>query len=100
MALVWEPGSGQRWIKKGAKLGHFVVEQVKSTSILYYDGTHTHELAVITDQAHTKVAQDDKNKSTPKKPSEPEQQRVIKPAPLQRARRTPPTRIAAKSTSS
>lgn len=48
MALVSEPGSGARWVKQGAHLGHFVVESVKRGMILYRDDDRLLEMAVDT----------------------------------------------------
>lgn len=46
MALVSEPGRGSRWVKPGARLGHFVVEKVKRGAIVYRDGDRLLEMAV------------------------------------------------------
>ncbi len=97
MALVWEPGSGCRWIKKGAKLGHFVVERIEGASVLYRDGQNTHEMAFVPGQAATGVARDNNIKPVPKESRKPD--RAPRPSPLQRARRTPSTRVVVKSTS-
>ncbi len=48
MALVSEPGSGVRWVKQGAHLGHFVVEKVERGMIVYRDGDRLLEMAVDT----------------------------------------------------
>ena len=99
MALVWEPGSGCRWIKQGAKLGHFVVEQVKSTSIVYRDGQRTHEMAFVPGQTTTRVARRNNHNSTPEQNSQSDR-RESRPAPPRGIRRTPPTRVSVKDTSS
>jgi hypothetical protein len=98
MALVWEPGSGYRWIKQGGKLGHFVVEQVKSTSIVYREGDRKHEMAFVPGQITTRLAQDHNNKPSPKQSDEPERL-APRSAPPRKDFRTPPTRVAAKSES-
>lgn len=46
MGLVWEPGSGYRWIKQGERLGHFVVEEVGPGLIAYRNGDQMLEMAV------------------------------------------------------
>lgn len=49
IALVWQPGGGGgtfQWIKQGARLGHFVVEEIKPGSITYVGGGQTHEMKV------------------------------------------------------
>ncbi len=99
MALVWEPGSGHRWIKQGAKLGHFVVEQVKSTSIVYRDGQNTHEMAFVPGQTITRLARENNHNSTPEQTGQSDR-RESRPSPPQGIRRTPPTRVSAKDTSS
>lgn len=99
MALVWEPGSGHRWIKQGSKLGHFVVEQVKSTSIIYRDGQHTHEIAFVPGQTTTRLARENNHNSTPEQNSQSDQ-RESRPAHPRGIRRTPPTCVSVKNTSS
>lgn len=49
MGLVWEPGSGYRWIKQGERLGHFVVEKVGPGLIAYRNGDQLLEMAVNAD---------------------------------------------------
>lgn len=48
VALVSEPGRESRWVKQGARLGHFVVEQVGRGMIVYQDGDQLCEMAVDT----------------------------------------------------
>ena len=45
MALVSEPGSGTGWVKKGARLGHFVVDKVERGTLVYRDGDRLCEVA-------------------------------------------------------
>ena len=99
MALVWEPGSDYRWIKQGAKLGHFVVEQVKGTSIVYRDGQRTHEMAFVPGQTITPLARENNHNSTPEQTGQSDR-RESRSAPPRGIRRTPPTRVSAKDTSS
>jgi hypothetical protein len=99
MALVWEPGSGYRWIKQREKLGHFVVEQVKSTSIVYRDGQRTHEMAFVPGRTSTRVARENNHNSTPEQTGQSDR-RESRPAPPRGIRRTPPTRVSVKNTSS
>lgn len=49
MALVWEPGTGYRWIKQGARLGHFVVAEIEPGRIAYLDGHVRGEMQVETE---------------------------------------------------
>ena len=49
MALVWQPGGGGgtlQWVKQGARLGHFVVDEIRAGSITYTGGGKTHEMKV------------------------------------------------------
>lgn len=100
MALVWEPGSGHRWVKQGAKLGHLVVEQVNRASILYRDGEETHEMAFEPGQASVMFARNRDDKPAPKQSVEPErtapQSAPSKPPPVRGIRQMPTERITAK----
>ncbi|MHC4351500.1 MAG: hypothetical protein ACYTE3_02500 [Planctomycetota bacterium] len=49
IALVWQPGGGGgtfEWVKQGARLGHFVVDEIKRGSIIYRGGAQKHEVKV------------------------------------------------------
>ncbi len=46
LALVAEPGKGGYWVRKGERVGHMVVEDIKDGAILYRDGSQLRELAV------------------------------------------------------
>jgi hypothetical protein len=46
LALVSEPGRGAHWIKKGERLGQFVVESVEKGAIVYRDGNQSHEMRI------------------------------------------------------
>lgn len=46
MALVTEPGSGTHWVKRGAHLGHFVIEKIKQGIIIYRNGDQLSEMVV------------------------------------------------------
>jgi len=47
LALVSEPGRGDRWIKKDERLGHFIVERIEKGVIFYRDGNQLHEMKVV-----------------------------------------------------
>ncbi len=73
MALVSEPGSGVRWVKQGANLGHFIVEKVERGTLVYRDGDRLREMAVdtkvpvhTTQARQTALASDQKSTSRPK----------------------------------
>jgi hypothetical protein len=46
VALIWEPGSGERWVSEGENIAHFVVETIKDGAIIYNDGSQVREVAV------------------------------------------------------
>jgi len=46
LALIAEPGRGDRWTRPGEHLGHFVVENVENGRIVYRDGNQRREMAV------------------------------------------------------
>lgn len=48
IALIWEPGAreGGRWLKEGARLGHFVVHEIRPGSVLYLDGEKLCEMVI------------------------------------------------------
>lgn len=46
LALVSEPGKGDHWVKKGERLGHFMVESVEKEGIFYRDGNQTREMKI------------------------------------------------------
>ena len=51
MALVAEPGKGGYWVRKGERMGHLVVENIKDGAIVYRDGGQLRELAVAIKEA-------------------------------------------------
>jgi hypothetical protein len=95
MALVWEPGSGHRWVKQGTQLGHFFVEQVNSRSILYRDGQRTHEMALELGETLATFARS-RNIKPASEPTERPQQTVPGPPPVRGVRQMPPARVAAR----
>jgi hypothetical protein len=49
MALIAEAGAAEgteRWVKEGAQLGHFVVQEIRRGSITYRDGSNVREMTV------------------------------------------------------
>lgn len=46
LALIAEPGKGDRWTRPGERLGHLVIESVENGTIVYRDGNQRHEMAV------------------------------------------------------
>jgi len=46
MALIDEPGKGIHWVKQSAKVGHFVIEQVKNDGVIVKSGSETFNLAL------------------------------------------------------
>ena len=72
VALVSEPGSGFRWVKPGERLGHVVVDQIRSGVLVYRDADRFGEVQVEKVSISTSIVQDKANPSegrpTPKKP--------------------------------
>jgi hypothetical protein len=56
MALVWLPDVGRKWVRQGTQLGHVIIEQITSSSILYRDGQASHEMALDLELASTRFA--------------------------------------------
>ncbi|MGD2094436.1 MAG: hypothetical protein PVH77_05450 [Phycisphaerales bacterium] len=46
MALVSVPGKKPHWVKRGARLGHFIVEKIERGLIVYNDGDRSCKMAV------------------------------------------------------
>jgi len=49
IALLWQPGGGGgrfSWVRRGARLGHFVVEEIKRNTIIYGGGEQKHVMKV------------------------------------------------------
>ena len=49
MALIAEVGAAEgseRWMKEGARLGHFVIHEIRRGAIVYRDGENLREMAV------------------------------------------------------
>lgn len=50
LAMVWDAIKGGYWIKKGDRLGHFVVERIEKEAIIYRDGDQLRQMAVAVKQ--------------------------------------------------
>ncbi len=50
LAMVWDASKGGYWIKKGDRLGHFVVERIEKEAIYYRDGDQLRQMAVAVKQ--------------------------------------------------
>lgn len=46
LALISEPGKGDRWVRPGERVGHFVFERIEPNTVVYRDGAQRHEMAV------------------------------------------------------
>jgi hypothetical protein len=46
LAMVWDAGQEGRWIRKGDRLGHFVVERIEKEALIYRDGDQLRQMAV------------------------------------------------------
>ncbi len=61
MALILEPGSkdAARWVKRGAQVGHFVIQEIRPGSVLYRDGAQVREMAIERETIVTAVTAGD-----------------------------------------
>lgn len=50
LAMVWDANKGGYWIKKGDRLGHFVIERIEKEAIFYRDGEQLRQMAVALKQ--------------------------------------------------
>ena len=50
LAMVWDANKGGYWIKKGDRLGHFVIERIEKEAIIYRDGDQLRQMAVAIKQ--------------------------------------------------
>jgi hypothetical protein len=48
IALIWEPGSGERWVRQGDSIAHYVVESIKDGVIVCKDGQELREIVMET----------------------------------------------------
>lgn len=51
LAMVWDANKGGYWIKKGDRLGHFVIERIEKEAIIYRDGDQLRQMAVAVKQS-------------------------------------------------
>ena len=47
MALINQPGSGDRWVRQNSEVGHLLIEQVKDGSVIVKDGKKSIELTPV-----------------------------------------------------
>jgi hypothetical protein len=50
LAMVWDAKKGGYWIRKGDRLGHFVVERIEKEAVIYRDGDQLRQMAVAVKQ--------------------------------------------------
>jgi len=46
LAMVWDASKGGYWIRKGDRLGHFVIERIEKDAIFYRDGDQLRQMAM------------------------------------------------------
>jgi hypothetical protein len=51
LALVSEPGKGDHWIRKGERVGNFVVERIEKGAMFYHDGNQIYKMNVTVPKA-------------------------------------------------
>ncbi len=58
MALILEPGSKEpaRWVRRGAQVGHLVIQEIRPGAVVYLDGEQVHEMAMERETTATAVA--------------------------------------------
>lgn len=71
MALVSEPGREERWVKQGARLGRFTIEQIKKGKIVYGNGNLLNEMAVTMKDSAKAAAYTAKARQSPTPKSTP-----------------------------
>lgn len=98
MAMVFEPGSGRRWVRQGTQLGHLVIEQINSTSVVYRDGQKRREMALASGAALAQYAKNlPQTRSLPaSRPPGRQPTGPPPPPPIRAIRRMPATRVASK----
>jgi len=50
LAMVWDATKGGYWVRKGDRLGHFVVERIEKEAVFYRDGDQLRQMAVAIKQ--------------------------------------------------
>ena len=50
LALIAEPGGGNRWVKAGDQVGHLLVERIERGTLVYRDGSRTGEVEVVREE--------------------------------------------------
>ena len=46
LAMIWDASKGGTWMRKGDRLGHFVVERIEKDAIFYRDGDQLRQMAM------------------------------------------------------
>jgi len=93
LALIWQPDTGRRWVKEGARLGHLTIVEINGDSVLYTDGTDTHTMAL--DLRQTEVQFAGGHRQRPRVQRSDESRPVVAHwAPVRRIRQIPARRAA------
>jgi hypothetical protein len=85
LALVSEPGGKPRWVEQGTHLGHFVIEKIKSGTIVYREGDRLGQMAVntkvpiYTELATQTTLASDEPGTAPARPSSPDKPKKTRP---------------------
>jgi hypothetical protein len=96
MALVYEPGSGRRWVRPGTQMGHFTIERIEADKIICREGTRTHVVAVVPSEVPTRSPGTSEKASNPQ-PSPGPLQVAPAPPPVRGLRQMPLARVTAKT---
>jgi hypothetical protein len=95
MALVYEPGSGRRWVRPGAQIGHFTIERIEADTVTCREGTRTQVVAVAPSEIPAKTPGMSEKASNPQ-PSPGPLQAAPAPPPVRGLRQMPLARVTAK----
>jgi hypothetical protein len=90
MALIMEPGNGEtaRWVKTGASVGHFVIQEIRPGSIVYLDGEQALEMAIEQDTTNATMAAQSGGPAGARPPVVATAEAARLPAPAQRPARS------------
>jgi hypothetical protein len=95
MAMIWLPDGGQRWVRRGDQVGHFVIERIGGDSILYRSGDTTLEVALNLDARPQTLARESQDRRSRRQAERPESASPP-PAPVRGILQMPPARVAAR----
>jgi hypothetical protein len=66
LALLWQPGGGGgtfKWVRQGAQLGHFIIQEIKPSAIVYAGGQQVGEMTIQRGSTGALLVRDDETDS-------------------------------------